>query len=143
MSLSSVLDGTVRLIQTHADFSTNNTYKNDYRHINAGQERYAVVGFGSLQAEEIAIGGVFSNNWNIGIDLYTRFTGEMPGTWNNANDNLQSIVTTIQGDNTLADTTGVWQVAITNIGPIQPMDAGNGRVAHVLQQISLVVKEEP
>jgi hypothetical protein len=143
MSLTTVLDGVVRTITSHADYSCSNVYRNDHRHLNAGQERYVVVGFGSLQSNEIILGGIFDHNWTVGLDVYTRYTGQYPTTLDNANVNLQSILDTFEADNTLADTTGVHRVAVVAIGPITPMDAPTGRVAHVFQQISLLVQEEP
>ena len=40
MSFITIADGVIRTITKHADYSCNNVYLEDYRHLGAGQARY-------------------------------------------------------------------------------------------------------
>lgn len=143
MSLATVLSGVITTIRGHADYSTLNTFDQDWRHLNVGQARYVVASFGGLQSEELALGGIFDHNWTIGLDIYTLYRSDLVTTYKDANNNMQNVLDTLEADYTLSNTTGVHRVAVSGIGPIQPMNAQEGSVQYVLQQMQVVVSEEP
>lgn len=140
MSFSSIAEGVVRTITTHADYSCNNVYYADSRHLGAGQQRYVVVSGGGIGREEITFRAV-RHDWNVVLDVYSRYSGELKTTSTGAYGDAQNIIDTLESYPRLNDTTGVNNFTIASVTPIEPLDPSAGRNAHVKQQIVLLVEE--
>lgn len=140
MSFSSIVDGVITTITTHADYSCNNVYLEDYRHLGAGQVRYVAISHAGYAREELTFSAI-AHVWNVQLDLYSMYTGELPGTKTNALNDMQNILNTLEAWPRLSDTTGVNSFEIASITPIENMQPGQGRNAHVKQQIVLAVSE--
>jgi len=140
MSFSSIVDGVILTITRHADFSCSSVFFEDNRHLNAGQQRYVVIKHGGFGREELTFGSI-AHNWNVQLDIYSRYDGEMPTTSTGAYSDMQNILDTLEAWPKLSDTTGVNTFEIASVGPIEPMQAATGRVAHVRQQMVLAVQE--
>ena len=139
MSYSSIVDGIILTITRHADFSCSIVKRDDMRHLGAGVARYVNVVYGGFAREEITFANV-NHNWNVNLDVYTQYTGELPTTSTDAMNNMQNILDTLDAWPKLSDTTGVGNFEIVGISPIEPMnpDTRNG---FQKQQLSLLVEE--
>jgi len=115
-------------------------YYEDNRHLGAGQLRYVAISHAGYGREELTFAAV-ATNWNVLLDVYTLYTGEIPTTRKNAITDMQNIIDTLEAWPRLSDTTGVNNFEIASITPIENMQPGAGRNAHVKQQIVLTVQE--
>lgn len=140
MSFQSITDGVIRTITQHADYSCQNTYLEDYRHIGAGQVRYVAISHAGYAREELTFSSI-AHIWNVQLDIYSLYTGQIPTTKINAYTDVQSILDTLETYPRLSDTTGVNTYEISSITPIENMQPNQGRNAHVKQQIVLAVQE--
>jgi len=140
MSFTNIVDGVIRTITKHADYSCNSVYFEDYRHLGAGQARYVAISHAGFSREELTFANI-AHVWNVQLDLYSMYTGQIPTTKTNALTDMQNILDTLELWPRLSDTTGVNSYEIASIGPIENMQPGAGRNAHVKQQIFLSVSE--
>ena len=140
MSFTSIADGVIRTITQHTDYSCNNVYLEDYRHLGAGQARYVAVSHAGYNREELTFSAI-AHVWNVALDIYSLYTGQIPTTKTNAYTDMQNIINTLEVYPKLSDTTGVNTYEIASITPIENMQPGQGRNAHVRQQIVLAVSE--
>jgi len=140
MSFSSIVDGVITTITKHANYTSCNVYYEDSRALGGGKARYIAISNGGFNREEITFAAV-SHNWNVVLDIYSIYKGELSATRKAAGDDMQSILDTLEAWPRLADTTGVNNFEIASITPIENMAPGVGRNAHVKQQIVLAVQE--
>jgi hypothetical protein len=140
MSFSTIVDGVIRTITQHADYSCATVYYEDYRPLGAGQLRYVAVSNAGYAREELTFSNI-AHNWTVAIDLYSMYTGQIPTTRKNALTNMQTIIDTLEQYPRLSDTTGVINYEISSITPLENMQPTAGRNAHVKQQIVLTVQE--
>ena len=140
MSFTSIADGVIRTITQHADYSCSNVYLEDYRHLGAGQVRYVAVSHAGFLREELTFSAI-AHIWNVQIDLYSLYNGQLATTKTTALTDMQNILDTLEAYPRLSDTTGVNTYEIVSITPIENMQPGQGRNAHVKQQIVLSVSE--
>ncbi len=139
MSYSSIVDGVILTITRHADYSCSTVKRDDMRGLGQGTARYVNITFGGVAREDISFAAV-NFNWNVLIDVHTRYTGELPTTSTDAMNNMQNILDTLDVWPKLSDTTGVGRFSIANITPIEPMNPDN-RNGFVKQQLGLLVEE--
>ena len=140
MSFSSIVDGVILTITKHANYSCSNVSFEDNRPLGAGQARFVAISHAGYAREELTFSAI-AQNWNVQLDLYSLYTGEMPTTKKNALTDMQNILDTLEVWPKLSDTTGVNTFEIASITPIENMQPGIGRNAHVKQQIVLSVQE--
>lgn len=139
MSFTTVANGVIRTITQHSDYSCNNTYLEDYRHLGAGQARYVAVSHAGFGREELTF-QAYAHNWNVALNIYSLYTGQLPTTYTNAYTDLQNVLDTLEQYPRLSDTTGVNTYEIASISPVAPFEPGNGQY-HVSQQVVLTVSE--
>lgn len=139
MSFSTIVDGVILTITRHADFSCNNTFFEDSRRLGAGEARYITIKHGGFGREELTFANI-AHNWNVQLDIYSLYTGQLPTTMTNAYSDLQNVLDTLEAWPRLSDTTGVNTFEIASISPIEPFQPNTGTY-HVKQQMVLVVQE--
>lgn len=139
MSYSTIIDGIILTITRLADFSCNTVRRDDMRHTGAGVARYVNITYGGFAREEITFANV-NHNWNVNLDVYTRYTGELPTTSTDAMNNMQNIIDVLDAWPKLSDTMGVGNFEIVGVSPIEPMIPGE-RAGFQKQQLSLLVEE--
>ena len=139
MSFSSIVDGVILTITRHADFSCSNTFFEDSRRLGAGEARYIAIKHGGFGREELTFANI-AHNWNVQLDIYSLYTGELPTTMANAYSDLQNVLDTLEAWPKLSDTTGVQTFEIASISAIEPFEPAAGRY-HVKQQMVLAVQE--
>ena len=139
MSFSSIVDGVIATITKHADFSTDNVRYADMRNLGAGQARFVNITHGGFGREELTFNAI-AHNWNVVLDVYSFYKGELKPTSTGAYSDMQNILDTLEAWPRLVDTTGVQTFEIASIGAIEPMQPVTGTY-HVKQQIVLAVQE--
>jgi len=141
MSFNEIQNGVTRTLTTHADYSCDNVFADDFRGLGAGNARYVATSFGGFSNEDFTFQQV-ENRWLVNLDIYTQRTGEIATAIDNAHTNMQNIIDTLNQYPLLNDTTGVTDHNIAVISPVEPFDPGSGsRNAFLHQQIVLSVTE--
>lgn len=141
MSFNAIQNGVIRTLTTHADYSCNNVFADDFRGLGAGNAVYVVISLGGLSYDDFTFQKV-QNSWLVNLDIYTIKTGEIATSVDNAHNNMQSVIDTLNQYPFLNDTTGVVDHNVVVISPIELTDPLNGnRNAYLHQQIGLSVSE--
>ncbi len=141
MSFNNIQSGVTRTLTTHADYSCDNVFADDFRGLGAGNARYVATSLGGFSNEDLTFRQV-RNQWLVNLDVYTLRTGEIATAIDNAQTNMQNILDTLNQYPFLNDTTGVTDHNITVVTPVEPFDPGSGsRNAFLHQQIGLAVTE--
>lgn len=141
MSFNTLQAGVIRTLTTHADYSCDTVFADDFRALGAGNLRYVVISLGGVSNEDFTFRQVLST-WTINLDVYSIRTGELATAIDNAQTNMQNILDTLNQYPFLNDSTGVIDHNISTVSPVNLMNPGSGsRNAFLHQQLGLSVTE--
>lgn len=138
MSYATIEAALLTVIQTHADFSSANSSRGDYRIIGHGKSRCAVIVYGGHTREEFTV-RYEKNRWTIYIDLFIPFPGEITSLQANFLAERQKLIDTIAKYPRLNAASGVIR-AIMETGA-EPDAIGSPNPSFRGQRLTCIVEE--
>jgi len=107
MSYDSVESGLLTVIQLHADFTTTNSSKGDYRILGAGVSRGLILTPGPFRKAVTAAPRRMGFSWVVNLELFVPFKGELSTIATELRTIRQDLMDQIDKYPTLNSTSGV------------------------------------
>jgi len=139
MSYDSVETGLLNVIQLHADYTSTNSSKGDYRILGAGISKGVVLTPGHFRREISAAPRRIAWTWIVNMELFVPFRAELSSVATDLRTMRQDLIDQIDPYPHLNDTSGVIDAFVESGGEPDLWQGENSR--WWVQSLRVVIKE--